>query len=143
MRARYRAKKKDPFHRTRLEYVNNLLASDYVVCMRGAGNFSVRFYEALSLGKIPVFIDSDCILPYDFAVHYRDYCVWVPYEERHGAARIVAQFHARLSPAEFTARQEQCRALWVNRLSRDGFYSHFREHLEQSQRVGAEREESV
>ena len=67
LRSKYRAgvsREKDPFHPSRLEFVNNILGSDYTVCMRGGGNFSVRFYETLSLGRIPVFIDTDCLLPW-------------------------------------------------------------------------------
>ena len=38
------------------EFVQNLVDSDYVLCARGAGNFSYRLYETLSCGRIPVFI---------------------------------------------------------------------------------------
>src|SRR5688572_26593017 len=43
--------------RVRTEYVRNLVDSDYVVCVRGGGNFSLRLYEALCCGRIPVVID--------------------------------------------------------------------------------------
>src|SRR5262249_13879124 len=33
--------------RVRREYVENMLQSDYVLCVRGAGNFSYRLYETL------------------------------------------------------------------------------------------------
>ena len=49
--------------KTTLEYYNNILESDYVLCVRGAGNFSVRLYETLMMGKIPVFVNTDCLLP--------------------------------------------------------------------------------
>jgi hypothetical protein len=47
----------------RREYYANLLKNKYTFCMRGAGNFSYRFYESLSFGRIPVLIDTDTILP--------------------------------------------------------------------------------
>ena len=49
----------------RTGYVENLVASDYVLCARGAGNFSYRLYETLSCGRIPVFVDTDCVLPHE------------------------------------------------------------------------------
>src|SRR5205823_99398 len=51
--------------KVRQEFVDNLLGGDYALCVRGAGNFSYRFYEALSAGRIPVLVDTDCVLPYD------------------------------------------------------------------------------
>jgi hypothetical protein len=45
------------------EYEKNLLESDYVLCPRGFGNTSIRFYEALSAGATPVLIKSGANLP--------------------------------------------------------------------------------
>ena len=40
----------------RFEYWNNMLSSPFILCIRGNGNFSVRFYETLALGRIPVLL---------------------------------------------------------------------------------------
>jgi hypothetical protein len=114
----------------RREFVDNLAASDYVLCVRGNGNFSYRLYEALSLGRIPVLVDTDCPLPYDWDIDWRRYCVWVDQKDLGGIARQVAEFHDRLTPAEFEDLQRQCRALWEARLSPEGFFQHFHRHLE-------------
>jgi hypothetical protein len=133
MRARYRAgylnKQKDPFHPTRLEFIKNILDSDYTVCLRGGGNFSVRFYEALSLGRIPIFINTDCILPYDNILDYRRYCVWIEPDEIPYIAEKVVDFHNNLSNKDFRDLQVECRNLWVNWLSRQGFYRNFHRHF--------------
>lgn len=49
-----------------LELAYNLVmnASRYVLCPRGVGLNSIRFYEALALGKVPILIADDCKLPY-------------------------------------------------------------------------------
>ena len=52
----------------RFEYWNNMLSAPFTLCVRGNGNFSVRFYETLALGRIPVFYNSDCVLPLDKAL---------------------------------------------------------------------------
>jgi hypothetical protein len=114
----------------RLDFVHNLHDSDYIVCVRGTGNYSKRLYEALSMGRIPIFVDTDCTLPYDFAVNWRDYCVWVDRRDIPRIADIVADFHARISPDDFVALQQACRTLWQDRLSFEGFYTHFHEHLD-------------
>src|SRR5262249_27047502 len=65
-----------PMQRVRGEYVQNMLDSDSVLCARGAGNFSFRLYETLSCGRIPVFVDTDCVLPYDFMIEWRGDVGW-------------------------------------------------------------------
>jgi hypothetical protein len=45
------------------EYENSLLNSDYVLCPRGFGNVSIRFYETLSSGATPILIGTDSGLP--------------------------------------------------------------------------------
>lgn len=45
------------------EFQQSLDKSDYVMCPRGAGNFSVRFYEVLSSGATPLLIESGSELP--------------------------------------------------------------------------------
>lgn len=47
----------------RAEYIENMNDSDLVLCCRGAGNFSYRLYECLSLGKIPIIVNDDTPLP--------------------------------------------------------------------------------
>lgn len=128
-RAGYRPKIKDPFHTTRLEFVNNIINSDYTLCMRGGGNFSVRFYETLALGRIPIFINTDCILPFDEMINYKDYMVWVEESELPFINQKILDFHNSLNPAKFTELQQACRTLWQTYLTKDGFYLHLADQL--------------
>lgn len=106
-----------------------MLESDYIVCLRGGGNFSVRFYEALSLGKIPVFVDTDCVLPYDHLIDYRSFCVWIDQEKIPQISEAVAEFHSSISPEAFRELQLRCREMWRKYLSKDGFWRHFAMHF--------------
>lgn len=45
------------------EYQENLSQSDYILCPRGFGNVSMRFYETLSSGATPLLIESGTKLP--------------------------------------------------------------------------------
>ncbi|MDP9173363.1 MAG: glycosyltransferase family 47 protein [Planctomycetota bacterium] len=104
------------------EFLHNVLDSDYTICVRGTGNFSYRFYEVLAAGRIPVFINTDCVLPFEDEIDWRRHCVWIEKDELADAAEIVAFFHASLSNDEFVALQMENRALWENRLSPLAFY---------------------
>lgn len=112
-------------HSTTLEFYNNLNESDYVVCVRGAGNFSVRFYEALAMGRIPVFVNTDCSLPLDHKVSWEKHLVWVPYGERSQVAEKIVTFHNQRSPEDFKDLQHQNRALWKEQLTLGGFFKSF------------------
>lgn len=108
---------------SRIEYVNNMFDSDYIMCTRGGGNFSFRFYEVLCSGRIPLFIDTDCLLPHDRWINWRDYCVWIDETDLAYVAERLATFHAALSPVAFEEIQHACRRLWLEWLSPMGFFS--------------------
>ncbi len=125
------AKSKSPELQTATEqFFDNIYNSDYTLCIRGYGNWSVRFYETLACGRIPVFIDTDCVLPFDFAIDWKKYCVWVDKSEVSNIAEIVADFHSKLTNNSFLDLQRACRRLWQERLSLCGFMNHLPEHFE-------------
>ena len=47
------------------EYFDTINNNAFTVCSRGAGNYSIRFYETLRSGRIPVLLDSDMVLPFE------------------------------------------------------------------------------
>jgi len=116
--------------KARREYVKNMLESDYVLCARGIGNFSYRLYETLSIGRIPIFVDTDCVLPLDFEIAWRDYCVWVEDGDLDRIGDRVLEFHESLDNGEFEERQRACRRLWETRISPQGFFASFHRHFE-------------
>ena len=113
----------------RREFVQNMVESDYVLCARGKGNFSYRLYETLSCGRIPVFIDTDCVLPYDRWIDWKQYCVWIDEKDLPAVARRVAEFHSALSPQDFQNLQIACRKLWEDWISPPGFFANFHRHF--------------
>ncbi len=126
----------------RLEFVQNMAESDYILCCRGSGNCSIRLIETLCCGKIPIFIDTDCVLPYDFGIDWKKYCVWVDEKELPLLAEKVAEFHNNLSPLEFVDLQYECRRLWKEWLSPEGFFTNFYQHF-QTRSQNQEHEQTV
>lgn len=126
-RHKYRAgvKTGKDIHPTTTEFYNNLKESAYVVCVRGGGNFSVRFFEALAMGRIPVLIDTDSSLPMLHEIPWKEHIVWVEYENRHRASEIVNHFHRELTEAEFVNLQNKNRSLWEDKLTLGGFFKQF------------------
>ncbi|MEZ4802534.1 MAG: exostosin family protein [Gelidibacter sp.] len=104
-------------HITTQQFYENIRDSDYTVCMRGAGNFSVRFYETLAMGRIPVFVNTDCILPLENKINWKEHVVWVEYNERHQITEKILEFHAQLDQYKLNELFEKNRELWENRLT--------------------------
>lgn len=115
----------DRLKRVRREYVDNMVESDYVLCMRGAGNFSYRLYETLSCGRIPIFVNTDCSLPFENWINYKDYFVWVEEGDLTRISDIVAAHYSHLTQKNFLELQHECRRLWETYLSPTGYFSHF------------------
>jgi hypothetical protein len=105
----------------RREYFANLLGSPYTLCVRGRGNYSLRFYEALCCGRIPVLVNTDCVLPFENQINWKDYCVWVEDSDISRIGEILSDFHARISDVEFKELQLACRKLWLDYLSPESF----------------------
>lgn len=53
----------------------NMQNSEFVFCPRGNGNFSIRFYETLKSGRIPIICDSDNELPFCEMINWEEICV--------------------------------------------------------------------
>lgn len=110
--------------RTTLEYYNNIVDSDYVFCLRGGGNFSVRLYETLMCGRIPLFINTDCILPQTDTINWRKHLIWIEWADRSKIAEILLDFHNEIHADDFKAMQIANRDLWINQLSVSGCLNH-------------------
>lgn len=74
------------------EFNENLLNNLYNICVRGAGNFTYRFFETLSVGRIPIFIDTDTPLPFEDIIDYKKHSVYVNYKQLPMLEDIIEEF---------------------------------------------------
>ncbi|OGZ09688.1 MAG: hypothetical protein A3D67_02020 [Candidatus Lloydbacteria bacterium RIFCSPHIGHO2_02_FULL_51_22] len=105
----------------RAQYLENMVNSDFVLAPKGDGNFSIRFYEALALGRIPVLIDTGSILPLEDEISYSKYIVRVPYQNIEKIGEYVSRFYHRLTPEAYEEAQRGARALFMRTLRLDVF----------------------
>jgi hypothetical protein len=112
-------------HPSTLEFYDNIVSSDYIVCVRGAGNFSTRFYETLAMGRIPVFVNTDCLLPLSQIIDWKQHVVWVEYNDRHAIGEIISAFHKRQDEAALNNVFLKNRALWEQHLQLYSFFNTF------------------
>lgn len=107
----------------RIEYINNIKNSDFVLAPKGDGNFSLRFYETLAMGRIPILIDTDCALPLGRFLPYDQVMVRVPYQEINNLDVIVSGLYSSWSPEDFVAKQQAARNFFRDNLRYDSFFN--------------------
>ena len=113
-----------PLATERLVFLSNLYEAPYALAMRGKGNHSVRFYEILSAGRIPLFVNTGCVLPLENEINWKDHTVWVEDSEVPRIGERVRDFHDRIAPEEFQDLQRRNRGLWENRLQPEPYFRH-------------------
>lgn len=59
-------------------YLELLEDTQFVICPRGKGLTSIRFFETLRMGRIPILISDDIQLPLDWMVDWSDFIIRVP-----------------------------------------------------------------
>ena len=102
-----------------------MLSAPFVICLRGNGNFSVRFYETLALGRIPILIDTDCVLPLNSEIDWHKHCIVV---RNINLDRIVKSVYTSINALDNNVirnMQIANRKLWIDKLSFSGFYYTF------------------
>jgi hypothetical protein len=113
----------------RQEFLANVAASDYTLCARGGGNFSFRIYETMACGRIPLLVDTDCVLPFDFLIDWGKLFPIVKKSDISHIGEALLNFHNKLGPEEFVERQKMMRKLWEEWISPVGFFTNFHKHF--------------
>lgn len=108
----------------RKEYIENMRDCDFVLAPKGDGNFSVRFFEALSLGRIPLLIDTDCVLPLADEINYDDFILRVPLCDLDCLPARVSEFYSKLQPDQFLLKQRKGRDIFDTHLKIEKFFAH-------------------
>lgn len=99
----------------RKEYIENIKNSLLTLSPRGDGNFSLRFYETLSLGRIPLLIDTDIPLPLEDVIPYDEITVRVPWQDVSRIGDYIVRFFEQ-SEGELARRQRLAREVFEKHL---------------------------
>jgi hypothetical protein len=86
----------------------------------------------MSLGRIPVFVNTDCVLPYEKFIDWKNLLVWVEEKDLSDIAEKVSMYHKSLSPEQFVERQKELRSIYEEWLSPQGFFKNFCRHFERT-----------
>lgn len=120
-RKKYRAGVKKEFDKIKstIEFYENIERNLYTFCLRGSGNFSVRFYETLIVGRIPILIDTDVRLPLHTEINWSNHCIIC--SENNFIEKII-DFHNSHTNDELKNIQYQNRYFALNQLNRLNYF---------------------
>ncbi len=111
------------------EFVDNVLNSDYGLDVRGDANASTRLFEILSLGRIPVIVDTERNFPFSDSVDYSSFALTVDFRDLKRLPERIAEFHKNISPERFEQMQKNARGAYVDYFRVDALMSHIVEEL--------------
>jgi hypothetical protein len=104
------------------QFYDTIFNTAYTFCIRGVGNFSVRFYEALAVGRIPILLNTDCRLPLHNNIDWSKHILILDETKAESIEEQILQFHNSLSDTEFKNIQHSNRELWLTTLRRDLYF---------------------
>jgi len=107
------------------EMIDNMRDSEFVFCPRGTGNFSIRFYETLYYGRIPVIIDTDIVLPFPVLIHW-DEIIVMGYSKEDLPGKIVDFWRNN----DIIKAQNKCRAMYKEYFSKENVGKYMIKELE-------------
>jgi len=119
-----------PKHIAIQEFNSNIRNSLYGFCCRGAGNFSFRFGEVLSHGRIPVLLDTDCVLPYENIIDWKEQALIIPESDINNIVDILVDYHKNLSASRILEIQVKNRNIWKEYFTPVGFVKHLKDYIQ-------------
>jgi hypothetical protein len=108
----------------RKEYAQNFIDSDFALCPRGDANASIRLYEALSMGRVPILIDTECPLPLEAVLNYDEFLLKVPHTTIGCIGDILVEYFNKLTDEQFIAMQHAARKAYTDYLRYDRMFDH-------------------
>ena len=97
----------------REQMVDTILESDYALDVRGDANNSARLFEILSLGRIPVIVDTERNFPFSDVIDYSSFALIVDFRDIQKLPERIAEFHKTISSERFEQMQRNARDAYL------------------------------
>jgi len=113
----------------RIGYMRNMIDNSFIVCMRGAGNFSYRLYETMMMGRIPIIIDNDQVFPFETIINYSEFSIKIHVDNINNLENILFDRISSLSDDDISKMQNRSREVWIEYFSPLGWIKNFHKEL--------------
>lgn len=102
----------------RKRYLDIMRASLTVLCPRGDGMNSIRFYEALSMGRIPILISDGCVLPFEELICYDRFVIRIAEQDVCHTPELIEEWiRQKKSTDDIMQRCREAREAWEQLLA--------------------------
>ena len=98
------------------DFYNNIRDNHFTLCPNGTGNFSIRFYQTLSCGRIPILFDTDNILPFEKEIDWENLIVRV-YNIKNINKKILEYYKKN----DIIEKQKECYKIFQKYLTEESF----------------------
>jgi hypothetical protein len=89
------------------DFYENIIESDFVLSPKGDGNYSNRFFETLSCGRVPIVVDTDIYLSGFNKGELDKFVVMVPYNQKHKVSDFIKDFYSKHDNKSWVRLQEE------------------------------------
>ena len=109
-----------------VDYIENMQNNIFILTPRGAGNWSLRLYETMAYGRIPVLYDSEMLLPFSDKINWNEIII-VGKSSKELEDKINILYN---KGQEFIIQKQiECRKIWEDYLSMEGFANNLLSYL--------------
>jgi hypothetical protein len=98
--------------RNRQFFLESMHRTLTVCCPRGAGLNSIRFFETLGYGRIPILISDDVVLPLEYQVNYDRFVLRVPEGQMANIGVLLHDWMDKIPPGEMAQKCAAARQAW-------------------------------
>ena len=77
------------------------------------------------MGRIPVFVNTDCLLPLPKTIDWKKHVVWVEYDEIEELDKRILSFHKKLNTEKLNKLFNDNRKLWEDKLTLKKFFDNY------------------
>lgn len=108
----------------REEFIEVMEQSDYCLDVRGDANASIRLFEILSLGMIPVIVDTERNLPFSDRVDYSSFSLIADFRTIDTLPEQISAFHKNVSQEQLDHMRQKAREAYVTCFRVDALMPH-------------------
>ena len=99
------------------DFTDNLKANHLQACDRGRGNFSMRFYQTLSAGRIPLVSSIEMPLPFENLIKWDDVII-----RGKSSNEVLEKVRALKDSGQIVRMQTECRKIYSEYFSPNEFF---------------------
>jgi hypothetical protein len=104
----------DIMSETREIFIDSMAHSWTALCPKGKGENTYRFFEAMSMGRIPILISDNCLLPYEDEIDYASFMLRLSENDISNAGSIILDWVSGQTAETLIAKCNKSRHIWEN-----------------------------